>query len=850
MTFANYLLENVFLPRLQERRVLVVFDPQKRYQEICQQLQNDKCRVVFTENRPISSRQEAMERWMEMGNDATFQSQMVVHCAEAPPVPLSEEHLAHPFAAYSAIGHTFPSTRAGDDLKQLCHRFLPGRTAEVEQLFAEGAPSFEVINSLVTGSNAVPRLTALFATSDAARIFLRFLVPTESHAKELDERTDWMSEFQQLCQRTLGLQIDPRTSRAETIRKRLWQYLLFSEFAADLPGKLPGALASVPRALGAHMILVNELCRSLRQDQKLKDAYREQANRVQQELELEKECAAFVDLGVLDTFGFEEKNFLRHAVVAFRADQLEKASEILQAHQSGIWTEEGERGLLWRILNLGLETLGAMRRAEEKLRQIGAGGLELCAAFENNLLDVDRFYRRLEEAAGQTVEAYHEIDDVVSRVRALYREYFNRLQTRFLKVVQLEGWPLKGMPFNTNTYDELVAPALKEGKRVVYFLVDALRLDLAQEIELALRSDCRLTLKTACAQLPCVTKFGMASLLPNAGSRLKMERVGSELEPLYDGKSVSMRSERMAVFKSLLNDRVYELNLATFIERSKTKTKLESLAAETKKADLLVLTSTELDELGEGSSTYPLKLIPSVVQQIQTAIRRCQELGFDVAVLATDHGFLWLEDTDSGSVCVKPPGEWTLVKRRCLIGKGDEEPGMLKFAPALLGIPTSEAAYVTPRALATFSKGTGYFHEGLSLQESLTPRLVVQFTRQKTKPPKSVAEVELSRKHATVTGRIVAVNISWPADDALGLSDTVVLFKLAAFQKGVEVGTPTSSEHVDSASSLIKIAPGKSIKVSVLLSEDITEGGFQMKAIAPDTEKVIHSLDLNYAPNI
>jgi hypothetical protein len=34
MTFAEYLLDHIRLPRLQERRVLVVFDPQKRYLEI------------------------------------------------------------------------------------------------------------------------------------------------------------------------------------------------------------------------------------------------------------------------------------------------------------------------------------------------------------------------------------------------------------------------------------------------------------------------------------------------------------------------------------------------------------------------------------------------------------------------------------------------------------------------------------------------------------------------------------------------------------------------------------------------------------------------------------------------
>ena len=87
----------------------MVFDPEKRYVEICQRLQNEHCRVIFTEGRPISSRQEAMERGMEMGADTTFQSQLVLHCVEAAPVPGSDEHFAHPFAAFMAIGSPFPS---------------------------------------------------------------------------------------------------------------------------------------------------------------------------------------------------------------------------------------------------------------------------------------------------------------------------------------------------------------------------------------------------------------------------------------------------------------------------------------------------------------------------------------------------------------------------------------------------------------------------------------------------------------------------------------------------------------------------------------------------------------------
>jgi hypothetical protein len=850
MTFAEYLLDHIFLPRLQERRVLVVFDPQKRYLEICQHLQSEQCQVVFTEGRPISSRQEAMERWMAMGADTTFQSQMLLYCVEASPVPGSEAHLAHPFAAYMAIGHQFPSLRAGDDFKQLCHRFLRGRTAEVEQLFAGAEPTFAMIDSLVEGSNAVPRLKALFGSPDATQIIRRFLVPNETQQKALEEGSEWGAEFQQLCQRTLGLAWEAKVTRIETIQKKLWQYLLFSEFASDLPEKLPSGLAALPRAQGAHLLLVKDLCDGMRKDQEQKEVYREEAKRVQEQLDLEKECEGVVDLGRLDTFAFEERRFLYRAVVAFRAEELSAASDILREHQRGVWTEEGERALLWRILELGLETLGAIRRAEDELRALSVGGAAICQAYEDTLIAVDCFYRRLEEAAAQTVESYEEIDDVVVKVRGQYRTYFNQLQAQFLKSVTLEGWPLKAVPFNTNTYDELVAPPLREGKRVVYFLIDAFRLDLAQDIETALSGAYRITLKSACAQLPCVTRFGMASLLPNAGSKLRIERQDGELEPQYDGKFVGTRADRMAVFKSVLNDRVTELNLAAFIENTRTKKGLESLLSSTTKADLLVLTSTELDGLGESTSTIHLNQIPLIVQQIQLAIRRCQELDFDLAVIATDHGFLWVEDTDTGSVCEKPPGDWPLAKRRCLIGQGDGESGVLKLVPTQIGIPTTEAAYVTPRALATFSKGTGYFHEGLSLQESLVPRLVVEFDKKKPAATAAVPEIALTVRKTKILARTVAVTVSWPSEALLGFAEPAYAFKLVALQNKAEIGHPTSSEHLDAASGLVKIARGNSFKVSVLLNEQVVEGAFQLKAIAPETEKVIESLDLNYEPAI
>jgi hypothetical protein len=847
MSFSEHIIETVFTPRLRDARILVVYDEHDRYQVLCAALESDQCRVIFAGKRPVSSRQDAMERWLEMCADTTFQSRMLIHSPEAPPRD-NEERQAHPFASYATLGASFPS-RASDDFKQLCYGFLKERTVEVDQLFAgETEPSFAALDNLAGGSHSHPRLQEAFGTADASLILPRFLAPDTSLRDSLESNTDWCLELRQLAERTLGVKLDPRTTSQEKLRDKLWQYLLFSEFAADLPGGLPGSLADIPRAAGPHLSFCRDLCGDLRKHTDRKEFYREKAQEIESQLDLPNECADIGDLGNTDTFAFEEKSFLRRAVTAVRAGELDAAVSILAAHKFSLWTEEGERKLLWRILQLGLDTLDHIRRAEAQTQLLGHEGKELAALFDAELVKVDRYYRQLEEATAQTVDAYEEIADVVEAARKAYRAHFNALQGRFIETVQREGWPLAGLPSSADTFNDLVAPALKEGKRVVYFLVDALRLDLAQDLESAVVGH-KVERLPACAQLPCVTRFGMAALLPDARNKLRMIMENGVMNPAYDGKPVDQRKDRLGIFESQFNDRVICFNLADFIEKTKTKKSRETLLKATENRDLLVLTSTELDDLGEGRTTSQLQLIPTESRRLQLAITRCAEFQYDLAVIATDHGFIWIEDTDAGTVCDKPAGEWKLKKRRCLIGQGDEGPGVIRFSTKALGIPTEEPSLVVPRALATFSQGTGYFHEGLSLQESLTPRLVVQFAKKVgANKPAASPEIGLSRKKKTVQTRIVAINVSWPGTPDMFSEGSK--FKLVVLQNKKEVGQPTSTDSIEPASGLVRISQGESLKINIRLNDEIAEGPVQVKAIDPVTDKTLDSLELNFQPTV
>ena len=56
MSIANFIRESVFLPRLQKLGYLVVYDPERRYQNLCNALANDKLLVVDASASSIESR--------------------------------------------------------------------------------------------------------------------------------------------------------------------------------------------------------------------------------------------------------------------------------------------------------------------------------------------------------------------------------------------------------------------------------------------------------------------------------------------------------------------------------------------------------------------------------------------------------------------------------------------------------------------------------------------------------------------------------------------------------------------------------------------------------------------------
>lgn len=843
MTLAEYIQNEIFLPRLKTHRVLVVYDETRRYRDACEALASEQCAFIDTASRPFSSRLKAMECWREMLADTTFQSQMLIYCPE--PAPKTDEaKQRHPFASYAALGQSFPA-KPSDDYKMICMGFLPDRAVEIEQLFdQDSSPGFDLIDNLAGGTQSHPRLQSIYGTADLTAIIPEFLVAENDSPKSLHEDDHAMTEMRGCLERTLGMPVNQQISNPATLRDKLWQYLLVSEFLDDLPQKARERFKELPRAEGVQVSFARKICSALRKTRDWREVYRDRATKIEDQLDLEKECEDFVELGRIDTFSFEEIRFLGLAMRAVRACEYDQARSIYDRHHNSLWAEEGERHLLWRILEEGLTTIQEIGRASEILKQIDGSGAVLCKAYANEFIKVEKAYRSLEEIAAQTIHGYDEVEAIIDATRENYLNYFNNLQERLLKATEVEGWPLQSMAHNHSTYTDCVAPLLREGKKVVYFLIDALRLDLAEDLRQQLNLG-QIKSSFVCAQLPCVTRFGMAALLPEAETKLRFEKEDSGLEPYYAGSKCETRAKRLDAIASYVGrDKVSSSNLKDFLAQVRTKKGRESFESKAKNLDLFVLTSTELDNQGEGQASAPMRFLSEVIQDLMVATNKLSTLGFDAAVIATDHGFVYFGDMETGHHCAEPAGEWNLKKRRCLIGSGDQGPGQTRFTTSAISIPTDDPSFMVPRGLAMYQKGNGYFHEGLSLQESIVPRVVIHF-------PKTAAartsklEVALSCVKKTFSSRVISVTLTGPEIGDFFQENPKI--RLIALQDKNEVGRPYAGSGIDTSANLVTV-PEAPEKITLRLSEEAQEGTIYIKAIDPMTDKVLDSIELTYKP--
>ena len=841
MKIKNYIQQEIIEPRLAKQIVFVVYDAQQQYHGLCLEMADDRTTVVDASAGSVESRELAVRTLQEIGNNSAHgkSHRMLVYVPSAPPSG-QQEQMNDPFSTYTVAGDFFPR-KTGDEFLQICLAAKSDHVTEIRKLFAEYPnPSFQLVDSIGSGTSW-PKLKEVLQVESTREIILAMLAPKEEQLKKLNVDSAWLNEAKELLKRTLGTELKTKQSKHEPIADELWRLVLFSEFVFDLPdqGQLPDSLKSVPHADSQAQPLVYDICDGLRSNTTNQQAYIERAQEIETALELRSRCQGIAELGQRDTFPFEERSFFLQCVTAIKADDLDHAKDLLRRSRGSVWAGRGESQAQWNVVESIIKLVESVSDCAAQLGDFTGSQERLIFFYTRDFFKADQYHREMEFAVGEFFDLDGSLTPAIDFARNKYRLVADQVQTVFIKHLESAGWPPAGLLPSTDIFDRHVAPVLKEsGRKVAYFMIDALRYELGVELEKELTDDSNVQLEAAFSVIPTVTPIGMTSLLPEAGTQLNLKRGSNGPDVAMGDQLIKNVDHRMKWIESRYGDRFCQKKLEEVVPKKFVKSLSENV-------ELLVVRSSSVDARMETEYQSGLPAIKKDLRAIRAAIHRLRECGFERVVIATDHGFCINPAPDAGDTCKPPSGDWKKLHDRCVLGVGAADTNNWVCPTEHLGLKGEYEQIGGPRSFACYTQNNQYFHGGASLQEAVVPCLIVGLRKPDEDSGNVKYSISYKRGAAKITTQIPVFEISATAGDLFETSEGADVILQAVDSGGNVIGEPRAGGNVNPATGTIRLDLGteNALKIAIKMDSGF-EGPFTVELVDPATLAQLAQLKL------
>jgi len=808
-----------FKEKLKDLPTLVVYDPEHRYRELLENMGDEQTRIFDIQDNLLSTREEAIAYYTTNLVDDN-KNRMLVYVPF--PAPLTQQDkLMDPFYIFSFGGSVFPHD-AADKFENLCKACFADKEQKITELFAQEIPDFDTLDAL-GGGNTWAKLQTLTGGKSEKEIILVLLAPTTKQQEALTKDKTWYKEYKDIAA-LIGLQT--KDKNYEAVEQDLWRFLLFSEFVFDLPIDLPASLKTIPMAKPSAKPLVMEICKALRDNKHCEELYIEKAEEVDNQLGLAEMFKNEHELGEIITFAFEDNTYFYHFVDLIKEGKTTEAHDIVRKIKENIWRHhDEERRRYWLMAELGL---GLMQMASKNVKSVSTLKAAIDQYIQNDY-KTDQLQRRFEKLSLEVMDENSALIDFKKLVRTAYSKYTEKNQKQFQELVQKEHWPVEGLLSNTQVFAKQIQPLLKSKTKTAYLFVDALRFELAKELEENIEKYFSVQITPSCAYLPTVTKFGMAALLPEADKELVLKEHKGSLEAFMGDKVLLSLTQRREYLNEKLGDRCEIITLDKLISSTIPDT------------DLLFVTTNEIDNAGENMANNALVAMQQALQNLIKGLNLLRQKGYEKMVIATDHGFVLHPSFQSGDNVSKPAGEWQMVKSRSLAGSGATPDYGLGFSSEEIGVKSDIKNFVFLKNYAVFEKNTTYFHEGISLQENIVPVMVL--TAQKSRKEKTI-QVNLAYKGkttGTITTRTPSMEVTCFVESDLGFDPITI--RMEAIANDLVIGKPGFSEQVNEVSNLLEVVSGQAYKIPLEMNADF-EGNFEVRLSDPVTDKTYASITL------
>ncbi len=795
MTRLREALTRQLVGKLDRHRVVVWTDPRGEYRDVAAELAPNGATFESFQGSWYELRRR-IEREL-----ARPEPRLVVYID-------SDEPEEDPLAELRASG-THYTRQLGTLLRQNLERELTvTRLDEIAKTAATLIEAEALIEGNAAGGPA--RLLKVLGPHEPTELVLKLAAKGD---EVLAEHPDLFEEVTQFLDGHLGI----RAARPDDVPGAIARHLVLEELA-DSVSELPEGLEALYQSATVEQRRRREaVLHRWKHDQRLRASFDEAMGQASRDLALSTQLGWHDALTEIDSVPAYDDLAFDEYMGRMEAGRFLEAEDLAAARSQSRWVKEDETQEavhLWRVAHAAAQL---HRLIQGGPNESGASIASRLQRYAEQTWQIDRTHRRLELALLALTDRAR-VETVVRDARQIYDQWLDAYLRQFTAAAQDGGLETGNLLLQSHIHTRIVTPCATRGP-VAYFMVDALRYELAHDLHDALRrqfQDGNIELQPAVGLIPSITPVGMANLCPGAEKGVSLELTSNEkLVVKIDGQEVMTPKDRVARLQAA-HGKVADLRLDDIVRFGE-----QELGEQIGGANLVLVRSQEIDEQGEtGKLNLGLSGFDATVQQLSRAIARLAHHGLGQFVISADHGFLALTREVGAHMMIPKPGGRGEVHRRAFIGRGGAtDEASLRLPLSKVGLP-GDLDVVVPRGLALIAAGgaRGFFHGGLSPQEVVVPVLTAEI-----QPPEgsSVLLVEVSIGPA-ITTHIFTGRVVLPHNL---LSEPVTVRPVPVrISDGQGVGVLATAGGAEEEEGLVRLNPGDEVMLGFRVTSSLEKG--------------------------
>jgi hypothetical protein len=672
-----------------------------------------------------------------------------------------------------------------------------GNAAEVEKQVDQGKLTLKDVDGLGSDLEGVAKgvVSVVFHTGNSQEIALAFLA---SDGLDADiEKKSAITELVGLLHGTFEAELPDKATLAN-IRERLTRHILLTDLVVSLGDKVPSSLATIKIAeTHAAISACTSLARSWRLRRDVRESYITASRKVEQDFSLSKLAFDAEKIVAIETFLAVERALLRHVEESLQEKATDDLLTLAKSRLASFWAEAMPSiQAHWALIAAVTEVLLEAERVEKSLKKPPTTVPALVKAYADGespwcLLDSHHRHMASRWFKFESGDDDNGLEKLVLKADRRYTQVGSELAKLFITQFQKGKHPSKGVLRQVELFDTEVASKIPDGK-TAYVWVDALRFEMARELVEVLKEDFDLRLQPAIATMPTITEIGMASLLPKASQSAKVVSVGNgKLAVEITGTVIKDRKDRINFMKAHAGVQVFDAKLDDLLPKPSKKVR-DGI----QNAQLVLVTSQEIDEFGEKDTKLARMLMDTMLDQLRRCVRVLRDNEIKTIIIAADHGHLFAEEIGDDMKIDAPGGKTADLHRRVWVGEGGNVDASFMRTPLRsLGVD-SEFDIATPWNFAVFKVAGGnliYFHGGLSPQELIIP--VLTLTPKAHRMPGTTTGIDwkLLTGAEKLTTRFFSVQITGVGTGLFEMEPPRVRIELRS--KGRAISVPVSASY-------------------------------------------------------